>query len=324
MGVLYGTSIAWGVGTGIWIDAEAEVKDPGIAIIAPGLFGIAAPAGVFLVDRYAFRRGMPEGLPSAVAAGMLIGAGEGLGITGTQYVLSDEESEWGFKGLARSEVIGATVGGAAGVGLYYGLKPYPETNVMWVSSVFWGTAVGSLIGGGVSNGEWGKDAPVDEPNDEGQLFPCPDIDPADPNANMCDGREQANDTVAIAGLIGFNVGLGAAIAGSIFWTPSWTQLGWMWGGFAIGAAAGAIVYPFYAAAPEADPRRGLVVQAITGTVGLTLGAIFAKPSRSTKRYAMGEEEKEEEDGYEPHDVQIIGGGLMPVRNGAGMQVTGLW
>jgi hypothetical protein len=247
---------------------------------------------------------MPEGLPSAVASGLLIGAGEGLGIAGFQWVTAecprdhydegvavppDEDycDEWGFRGLARAEVVGATVGGAAGVGAYYLLKPYPESNVMWTSSIFWGTIVGSFFGGAASNGDWG----------------------------------QANDGVALGGLIGFNVGLAGAVTASIFWTPSWNQLGWMWGGFAIGTAAGALVYPFYLAAEDADPRRGLIVQGITGIVGLGLGVALATPRRSPKNYAQMEEEYD----WEEHPVRIYGAGLMPVRNGVGMQVMGgLW
>jgi hypothetical protein len=313
IGLLYGTAVAWGVGTGIWIDAEAEVEDPGIAIIAPAIFGIAAPVGVFLVDRYGFRRGMPEGLPSAVAAGALIGAGEGLGITGTQWAIAecpgedtgvgeDENGnplddtggcdEWGFKGLARSEVIGATVGAGAGAGLYYALKPYPESNLLYTSSIFWGTIVGAFFGGGASNGAWGE----------------------------------ANDSVSIGGLVGFNVALAGAIGASIFWTPSWNQLGWMWGGFAIGAAAGALVYPFYAAFPDADPRRGLIVQGITATVGLGLGVIFARPLRSPKRYAYTYSEDEDEEEIDQSPIRIIGGGPMAVgEHGVGMQLIGqLW
>jgi hypothetical protein len=298
MSTLYITSAMYGAGIGIWIDAEiwpdVDDVDPGLALIAPIGFGAAAPITVWAIDSFAFRRGMPEGMPSAIASGFLIGAGEGLGIAGYQWVTADcpapdadppDCDEWGFRGLARAEVVGATVGGAAGVGAYYLLKPYPETNVMWTSSIFWGTIVGSFFGGGASNGDWG----------------------------------QANDGVALGGLIGFNVGLAGAVGASIFWTPSWNQLGWMWGGFAIGTAAGALVYPFYLAAEDADPRTGLIVQGITGIVGLGMGVAFATPRRSPKRYANVEHD------WEEMPIQIYGAGLMPVRDGVGMQMMGaLW
>src|SRR5688572_14547306 len=36
VGYLYVTAAAWGVGTGIWIDAEAGIEDPGLQFIFPG------------------------------------------------------------------------------------------------------------------------------------------------------------------------------------------------------------------------------------------------------------------------------------------------
>ncbi|MBU0606814.1 MAG: hypothetical protein KKI08_02960 [Armatimonadetes bacterium] len=126
MGYLYVAAAGWGIGTGIWIDAEAEVGDPGLMLIAPAVIGVAAPMGVFLIDRFAYSKGMPEGLPSAVATGLLVGGGEGLGIASLQWVRTKEEDAWGFKGLARAEVLASTLGGGAGYGLYYALRPVPQ------------------------------------------------------------------------------------------------------------------------------------------------------------------------------------------------------
>jgi len=287
MALLYGTSVAWGVGTGIWVDAEADIGDPGLMLIPPLIIGAAAPVGVFMWDRFGYRRGMPEGLPSAVAAGMIIGAGEGLGISSVQWVTATKKNEWGFRGLARAEVLGSTLGGAAGVGLYYWLKPVPETNVLLASSSAWGSILGSFFGGGASPtfSEWGE----------------------------------TNDYVATGGLIGFNVAVGSAVAGSIFWTPSWDQIGWMWGGLGLGTIASLPVYIFYAGSDEYDPRRGLIFQGVAGTIGLTLGAILAEPRRS-KRHASN-------DGEEINDapVQFWGASLLPVEGGMGVQTMGaLW
>ena len=284
MATLYGTSIAWGVGAGIWIDAEAELDDPGLMLIPPLVLGAAAPLGAFFVDRYAFSRGMPEGLPSAISAGLIAGAGEGLGIASYQWVTADEADAWGFRGLARAELIGATLGGVGGGALYYLAKPAPETNILIASSTFWGAGIGTFFGGGASNGDWG----------------------------------QANDSTSLGGLIGFNVALAGAVGSSFFWTPSWHQVGWMWGGFAIGAAASTPIYIFYAASEEHDPRRGLIFQGVAGTVGLALGAIFADKRRKP---SYAENEKSVDDRW----IQIHGGGPMAVNGGMGMQLMGaLW
>src|SRR5262249_45056896 len=131
---LYTTATAWGVGTGIWIDALAGTKDPGLSVIAPIIFGVAAPTAVFFADRPPMR----EGLPSAIAVGLLVGAGEGLGIAGYQIVTAPPgvfngfdvdaaghpvvqgkvrtrpSEAWGFKGLTTSVWLGSTIGGVGG------------------------------------------------------------------------------------------------------------------------------------------------------------------------------------------------------------------
>ncbi|MET0592894.1 MAG: hypothetical protein ABW133_09355, partial [Polyangiaceae bacterium] len=82
IGSLYGFSAAYGVGTGIWLDAELGIEDPGMRFLPPVILGLAAPVGVFFLDRPR----MPRGMPAAIAVGMAIGAGEGVGIASYQYV----------------------------------------------------------------------------------------------------------------------------------------------------------------------------------------------------------------------------------------------
>jgi hypothetical protein len=278
------------VGAGIWIDAEADIEDNGLRLIPPIVGGAVAPLGVFLVDRLAFKRGMPEGLPSAVATGMLVGAGEGLGVASYQWVTADEADEWGFRGLARAEILGATVGGAAGVGLYYAIKPAPESNILIASGAFWGTAVGSFFGGGASNGDWG----------------------------------QANDGTSLGGLIGFNVGLAGAVGSSIFWTPSWNQLGWMWGGMALGTAITLPVYFVYLGSDD-DPRRGMIVQGVGAIIGLGAGIFIGEPRRQGGGGPYAERDENPNADIEDSFVRLHGASLMPVNQGAGLQLTGeLW
>ena len=117
---------------------------------------------------------------------------------------------------------------------------------------------------------------------------------------------------------GFNSGAGV----SAFWTPSWNQLGWMWGGFGVGEAVSTLVYPFYAAT-HGDPRRGLIFQGVLGTVGTIAGAFIGHPERPGM---MAEQEHEDEMYWHRHHfARVRGGSLMPVQGGAGAMVTGeLW
>ncbi len=289
MGYLYAASAAWGVGTGIWIDALANVGDPGLMAIAPVVFGLAAPATVFVLDR---TTNIPRGLPSSIATGMLLGAGEGFGIAGYNHVKAYDDNTWGFKGLSTAGFIGATVGGGAGAALYFVGHPSPKTNIFLASSAFWGAAIGTELGGGASNGSW---------------------------------TTYANDGMALGGLIGFNVLAAGAGALSTVWIPSYNQLGWMWGGYAVGTVASLPVYIFYAAAPDYDPRRGLIFQGVAGTLGLVAGALLGKADRPGALARDQDEKEEAERRRHPKLARVLGGSLMPVHGGVGASVVGeLW
>ena len=321
---LYATATAWGIGTGIWIDAEAGTTNPGLSLIAPTLLGAAAPVAVFFADRPAMR----AGLPSAIAAGLLIGAGEGLGIAGYQSVTSTNtrcevtttggvtavtsctpSSSWGFKGLARAEFIGSTIGGLGGFAYGYFLRPSPKNNVLIASSAVWGTVIGSEFGWGAATLK--KTFVTDL---GGQTF----------TFTRRTSWSETNDGAALGGLIGFNAAVVGAAGLSLAWRPSWQQLEWMWGGFAIGEAASLLVYPFYAAS-DSDPRTGLIYQGVLGTIGLVAGAFIGRPDTAGSLAREEKREHEEED-RQRHGrfARIVGGGLMPVPGGAGASVSGIW
>ncbi|WP_437925849.1 hypothetical protein WMF37_43435 [Sorangium sp. So ce291] len=281
VGYLYATSVAYGVGTGIWFDAVAGIDDPGVQFIAPAVLGVAAPVGVYFLDQPP----MPRGMPSAIATGMVIGAGEGLGIASYQYVSARKGKEWGFLGLATSEVIGSTVGGAAGLGFYYLLRPKPQTNMLLASGAVWGTIIGSEFGAAASDGSW----------------------------------SDSNDAISLGGLIGFNVATAGAVGLAIAWTPSWNQLAWMWGGLGIGTVVSLPIYFAYIGSDH-DPRRGLIAQGAAGTLGLVAGALFlGKPDPA------GEVAANEEQRARPPLARVLGGSLVPYRGGMGAVVLGeLW
>lgn len=240
IGTLYGTSVAYGVGLGVWFDAETGLDDdPGLALIPPAILGVAAPVGVYFLDDPE----MPRGMPSTIAAGMVIGAGEGIGIAGYQFVTADEQDAWGFRGLARSVSLGATVGAIGGYALAYYEEPSPKTALFVSSGTVWGTAIGAMFGYGASNAD----------HDYGQ----------------------ANDKAALGGLIGFNLGLAATAGLSAVYIPTWESLSWMWAGAGIGAAASLPVFLFYAGDGGPPAKRGLIFMGTATTLGLAAGAIFS-------------------------------------------------
>ena len=282
VGTLYGFSAGYGVGTGIWLDAELGIDDPGMRFLPPVILGLAAPVGVFLLDRPR----MPRGMPAAIAMGMAIGAGEGVGIASYQYVTAKAGDGWGFRGFSRSVFIGSTVGTALGTAAAFTMEPSPKTSLLLGSGVAWGMVIGSAFGYGSTR------------------------------AHSAFG--EANDAASLGGLIGYNAGLAGAAALSMVWVPSYTSLAWMWIGFGGGAAISLPVYLFYMGGDH-DARRGLIFQGTAATLGLVAGAVFTMDSRDVATAAphnrLG--------AARPPFFQVTGGGLMPVLGGMGFTVSGL-
>ncbi|HEY5956373.1 MAG TPA: hypothetical protein VIV60_07475, partial [Polyangiaceae bacterium] len=240
MAALYVTSVAYGFGMGIWISTELKLQnDPAPFLIAPFVLGVAAPIGAFALDHPSMRRGTP----SAITAGLLLGAGEGLGIWGTQAVRADADRAWKFRGLARASAIGSTIGGIAGWAAGEFLEPPPVTSWLAVSGAFWGTAIGSMFtyGGTRGSAKWGE----------------------------------ANDKTSIGGLVGYNVGMLAAGGLGALTLPSERQVAWMWGGAGIGAAVSLPVFLFYVGDGGPPARRGFIFTGTATTLGIIAGGIFA-------------------------------------------------
>lgn len=247
--VLYATAAAYGVGLGVYLDAEIGVEDPAAFMIAPAVLGVLGPVAVYVGDHPSFARG----IPAAISAGAVIGAGEGIGLASLQFVTANKEDAWGFRGLARSTAIGATLGAVGGAVLGYAQRPSPRTSALLTSSIVWGSAVGAMFGYGASP--------------QGQ------------------GYGRANDHAARGGFIGYNVGLVAAAAVSTVYIPTTTSLEWMWGGAGIGFVASLPVFLFYARDGGSPAKRGLLFSGTATTLGLAAGALFTADTTETANAA---------------------------------------
>lgn len=279
IGVLYGTSIVYGVGVGSWLSIEMKIEDPGVFLIPPVLIGAAAPLGVYLLDRPE----MAPGLPAATAAGMIIGAGEGIGIAGVHDTTVRSSDTWGIRGFARTTTVGATLGAVGGFAAGYYLEPEVTSTALATSGIFWGTAVGSCLGYGAS-----------------------------PTG---DGWSGSNDYAAVGGLIGYNVGLGIAGGLGTVWIPTWEQLGWMWAGAGIGAAASLPVFLLYAGEGGPPEKRGLLFTGTAITLGIGVAALLA-PGDDTVGFARRVEP------FPSRWVSITQVGPMAVEGGLGLSIGG--
>ena len=279
IGFLYTTAAAYGVGVGVWFSAEVGIEDPGVFLIPPALLGVAAPVGVWFLDDPEMDRGMP----ASIAAGMAIGAGEGIGIASYQFVTADEDEAWGFKGLARATTLGATLGGVGGYAVGYYLEPSPKSTLLTTSSVMWGATIGSMFGYGVS------EAGV--------------------------GYGIANDDASLGGLVGYNIGLAAGAATGALYIPSYEQLGWMWAGGGIGAAVSLPVFLFYAGDDGPPAKRGFLFMGTATTLGIAAGAVFG--SGYADEYEIGSVETE------PEYARITSIGPMAHPGALGVEVGGI-
>jgi hypothetical protein len=238
MAYLYGVSVAYGAGTGIWIDSIANISDPGIAIIAPIAFGIAAPVGAYIWDA---NDELGRGVPSSIATGMLLGGVEGMAVSGLQWQLTggtnpgQNSSQWTFPTWSTLTFVGATGGGLGGFAFGEWFHPDPRGLAFISSGAGWGTLFGAMLGAGGAS---------------------------DPSF-MANGA-------AIGGFISYNAGIAAAGLVSIGYTPSWESLKYMWLGDILGTVATTPVYLFYIGGGQA--QHGLIANSLGGLAGLGIAA----------------------------------------------------
>ena len=233
MAYLYGVGLAYGVGTGIWVDALGKVSDPGLAVIAPLLFGAAVPVGIYAWDVNAE---FDRGVPSSIATGLLLGGIEGIAIDGLQWQLTGNGGphSWDFRTWTSITFATATVGGIGGYVFGESIQPNPRSLGLIASGAGWGAITGVLFGSGVVGGDW-------------------------------------KDGAAVWGFAGYNAGILAAGAVSTVYVPSWQTLKYMWLGDLLGTLATTPVYFFYIGG-NGEPRHGLIANAVGGLAGLALAA----------------------------------------------------
>jgi hypothetical protein len=233
MAYLYGVTFAYGVGTGIWIDSLARESDPGIAFIAPLLFGAGVPIAMYAWD---YNQEFDRGVPSSIATGLLLGGVEGMAISGLQWQLTgnDGPNTWSFRTWTTITFATATAGGLGGFAFGEWLRPDPRSLALISSGAGWGAAAGILFGSGVVNGDW-------------------------------------KDGAAVWGFAGYNAGILAAGIVSTAYVPSWQTLKYMWLGDLLGTLATTPVYLFYIG-NDAEPRHGLIANAVGGLAGLAVAA----------------------------------------------------
>jgi energy-converting hydrogenase Eha subunit A len=115
IGVLYTTSVVYGIATGLWLDVQTEPKSVSTGVLPPLLLAGAAVGGVALLDS---GRGLRYGVAQSMASGLYIGLWQGIAWTTYLQATTSHQNQLSTKQYATalwsSATLGAVVGGVVG------------------------------------------------------------------------------------------------------------------------------------------------------------------------------------------------------------------
>jgi hypothetical protein len=151
LSVLYTTAFVYGVGSGAWIVLLTEPENVAGALLPFVALTSASVAGVAFADSYRpFRRGVPH----SIAAGLYLGAIEGIWLSGFQRSSAarrEDGSGWSSASVATAMWAGATVGGIAGGFVGAWREPTPGRVSFTGSAAIWPGIVTSFTAGAIES-----------------------------------------------------------------------------------------------------------------------------------------------------------------------------
>ena len=232
---LYGYSVAYGIGTGLWL-ASLKKPDSEAGVILPSLALAGGSAGlVAYLDR---GKGMGYGVPQSIQAGLTLGFLQGVFWTSWGQARASYDEEWKFKTIATLIWGATTAGGVLGgvLGTYHRTTPGRSSFVS--SAGLWTGMVGGLT--------------------VAALTP--------------DERESVRDRNGLlAAALGLNVGAALGMWKAKEVSPSIARVRFIDLGGVAGALLGGGLY--LAAKDQDSSDRGLLVFTATGMIG-GLGLAF--------------------------------------------------
>ena len=232
---LYSTAILYGLGSSVWLAFQVEPSNI-LGALVP--FAVLTPAAVGVVATADSWRPLRHGIPHAIAAGMYLGFGEGLWLTGYQLAYASAHSgvdRWGPQRASTAIWLTSTAGGLGGALIGAVNRPTPGRVSFTASSAIWAGALAA--------------------------FTAHALHPDD------DRREQYT---FLTGGLAYNAGLLAGIVFGPVIAPSvrrvrYTDLGGLFGALILGGSYALLV-------DDADSRVGLGLAAVGGTLGLGVTA----------------------------------------------------
>jgi hypothetical protein len=153
--LLYASAFLYGVGSGVWFLLETSPDSAATATIP---FAVIAAAPVIAVATVDGITKLKRGLPHALSAGLYLGLGEGIWVTGFQHsraarmrtIDPSSDERWVPETVATvlwgSATLGATLGGALGsaVEVTPGRVSFAASTALWTGTLG-GLAAGALL-----------------------------------------------------------------------------------------------------------------------------------------------------------------------------------
>jgi hypothetical protein len=232
--VLYAAGAGYGIGTGIWIDALAGVKNPGTAIIAPIVGGTAGFFGVYAWDK---NTTLYRGVPSSTALGVALGTSYGASLGLMQLANSDRGNHWSFATNATVSWVFATGGAVGGYAFGEFFRPDPR------AAAFIGTGSGMLLTSGLLVGLG-----------------------AGGTAFRSSETRQTAQAGSVTSFVALNLGIVGIGALATQWTPSFQTQKYIAYGYGAGTVGGTVLGLALGAAGK-DSQKGLIVGGLGGLAG---------------------------------------------------------
>lgn len=134
---LYTAAVLYGLGTSAWVALQIRPESFGTALLPFAIITPATLAAVALADNY---RPLRHGIPHAIAAGLYLGLGEGVWLTGYQnaYAASHDGKRWSAERVSSALWVATTVGAVAGGLVGAWRRPTPGRISFTASTTIWG------------------------------------------------------------------------------------------------------------------------------------------------------------------------------------------
>ena len=141
--LLYTVSVMYGLGTSAWLALQLRPENFGTALLPFAIITPAAVAAVPLADDY---RPLRHGIPQAIAAGLYLGLGEAVWVTGYQhaYAARHGTKAWSAERVSTALWLASSAGAVVSGFVGAWRRPTPGRVSFTASTAIWGGLISAL------------------------------------------------------------------------------------------------------------------------------------------------------------------------------------